>query len=461
MSFFNVFQNNKEFNYQFPSDVNLDIDKNVFDKILNEAKNLIFVFNSTNVGTDDVVNEGDSVTTTGINNRPNFFSALLTNLTTFSTEKIKKIADESAIIVSYDEYERYIQAVHSYIAANSEQYNNEKERILSTQGLTSLKELRKDIKTNMVFEMLVSLDVVNFISRGGNTEIDNYERGNLARQYLTSIREFVDGLENADNNLLKQKINESGIPFYIPRKLPKSNWTEVEYKKIIEADKINKSNNYNLPVPTFICDLLIYLFTKAKEGLDGISPNSIFSKNTIFLIHKFNKIKLRRDKEKCIKVSNMLSNMYRINNDNIDDNVLTSDDNFLTIFCGPLNTSTFRCRRLLDAKVKLHSNFDRKCTIKKKGGKKTRTLRKRKTRRMRNKVGGGPSKKNNLGMCDSDLCKNTLVIFITGLLVVSIGFIITTFTGIAITETYIWGISCIFEPFRVIGSESFKVLNLL
>ena len=108
MSLFNVFQNNKEFNYQFPSDVNLDIDKNVFDKILNEAKNLIFVFNSTNVGTDDVVNEGDSFTTRGINNRPNFFSALLTNLTTFSTEKIKKIADESAIIVSYDEYERYI-----------------------------------------------------------------------------------------------------------------------------------------------------------------------------------------------------------------------------------------------------------------------------------------------------------------------------------------------------------------
>jgi hypothetical protein len=279
-------------------------------------------------------------------------------------------------------------------------------------------------------------------------------------QYLNTIKEDVDGLEIADMRLLKQKINESGLPFYIPRTLPKNNWTEIEYKKILDTDKINKINNNNLPIPNFICDLFIYLFNKAKVGIDSLNPNSSFSNNTSFFIHKFNKIKLRRDKDKCIKVSNSLSKNYNINLDSIDNNVITADNDLLTTFCGPLSTTTFRCRRQVDSKVKFNKNFDRHCNIKKdtfkRGGKKRKTIRQRTTKKMRNRIGGGP--KNKLGICKSDICNTTFTVFITGFLVISIGIIIAAFIGIAIPETFTWGVRCILEPFNVIGSGVAKSL---
>lgn len=325
-------------------------------------------------------------------------------------ESIKKILQGAPVLVSYHEYVKYISAVYNYCNSNRETYSEAFDRAINNKidYLILQKALARtdnQIQNDMVFEILVTISTLN--SLGADfTEI----KDKLLEENTTGVKNYL-GIINSDLTSLDPHLRSvESLSFFIPRNLNK-NFTAIDHKKILNAERMNKTNYNSFPWPYFLLELLIFLFKQSRKVFFKNKSNETMLVRYIDLwIVKLTKLLLSRKKAKCMRITalltgkktDLLGNDYNLKKTSMDEIETTDCDKFSVI-------RRIRCKRLVDARKKLNSSFDSNCNIKVE----TRRLGgKKKARRRTKKMDGG-----NNGAYFA-LC---FAVLITGIVLMGIG----------------------------------------
>jgi len=215
---------------------------------------------------------------------------------------------------------------------------------------------------DMVFHIFVSYHLLN------NKEA---KAGKLIRyidDYKTTIKtDLGEPLRLIQD---KKPTNTDKLMFFIPNSLPTTNWTAAEHKKILSAERMNKTNYNTIPWPSSLLNYLIHLFERTREIMIKRGKNNIILfKFVEFWIIKLKKLLLGRQKSKCLRLNKLLidgekdimGNKYNIKTTEWDGKLELNMDECNELNIGPLGKA--RCRRLVDARNKISQNFDKNCNI--------------------------------------------------------------------------------------------------
>jgi len=361
---------------------------------------------------------------------------VLSNSQNLNPDIVNSYVQNSPVLVSFEEYKKYIAAVYNYINdesnSNSNTYSEGISRALTGNwDSAALQKMigRTDnqIMIDMVFHIFVSYHLLN------NKEA---KAGKLIR-YIDDYKTTIETDLGEPLRLIQDKkpTNTDKLMFFIPNSLPRTNWTAAEHKKILSAERMNKTNYNTIPWPSSLLNYLIYLFERTREIMIKRGKNNIILfKFVEFWIIKLKKLLLGRQKSKCLRLNKLLidgerdimGNKYNIKTTEWDGKLELNMDECNELNIGPLGKA--RCRRLVDARNKISQNFDKNCNIRdtarglgsvdvtselnsglselvtniltalstepknKTGGKKNKTrrpIKQRKTRKLRNKNIGG------------------------------------------------------------------------
>jgi hypothetical protein len=306
--------------------------------------------------------------------------------TKIDPESIKTKLQGAPILVTYSEYVKYISALYNYCHANQETYKEAFDRAINNEidYLILQKAVARtdnQIQNDMVFEILVTISTLQ--SLGAEfTEIKNKDK--FLKETNKGVENYL-GIINTDRTSLEKNSNVNSLSFFIPRNLNK-NFTAIDHKKILNAERMNKTNYNSFPWPYFLLEWLIFLFKQSRKVFKNSSNETMLVRYIDIWIVKLTKLLLSRKKAKCMRITELLTgkrkdllgNDYNLEKTSMDEIETTDCDKFSVI-------RKIRCKRLVDARKKLNSSFDSNCNIKvdtrRLGGKKKARRRRRRTKK--------------------------------------------------------------------------------
>uniref|UniRef100_A0A6C0L8F3 Uncharacterized protein n=1 Tax=viral metagenome TaxID=1070528 RepID=A0A6C0L8F3_9ZZZZ len=409
------------FDYKFPN-----VPKNTIDGAsINQGKAEI-TRTAPSGSQDDEDDENGTQNQAGL-------KAVLSNSQKLNPAIVNGYVQDSPVLVSFEEYKKYIDAVYNYITNNSNTYNEgiNRAKTGNWDSLALQKMIGRtdnQIMNDMVFHIFVSYHLLN---EHNLTDDKKAKSGKLIR-YIDDYRKTIE-TDLGKSLILFNK--DDTIMFFIPNSLPTTNWTAAEHKKILSAERMNKTNYNTFPWPSTLLNYLIYLFERTREIMIKRGKNNIILfKFVEFWIIKLKKLLLGSQKSKCLRLNKLLTtNETSLGyNYNVTGSNVNKIDDLKIENCDPIypnwGPGKVRCRRLVDARNKISQNFDKNCNIRetarelgrvdvtselnsglselvtniltalstepknKTGGKKNKTRRpkkQRKTRKLRNKNIGG------------------------------------------------------------------------
>jgi hypothetical protein len=424
-----------EFPYQFPNIPTPTINAPSLDQA---KKQLSAEVNSRN--DEEANNENDTKNTIGL-------ETLESTAKKLTPDIVNGYVKNSPVLVSFEKYEDYIDAVYKYIN-HDDNKNTYKEGIDRARNgnwdsaalIKMIGRTDNQIMNDMVFHIFISYHLLNDsklesftkwyeINDSSLDEEKKAKAGKLIR-YIDDYRKTIetDLGEKLFYNNDKLTTKTDKLMFFIPNSLPKKGWSAAEHKKILSAERLNKTNFNTFPWPSSLLNFLIYLFEKLREimikrGINNKMYLKMYFRYLEFFIIKLKKLLLGSQKKKCLRLNRLLTTdvislgyNYNVSEGNVDN----LNDNSCDKKHGLVGT---RCRRLVDARIKISQNFDKDCNIRetargfkdidnssglsklvtnvltalstepknKTGGKKNKTrrpIKQRKTRKLRKNIGG-------------------------------------------------------------------------
>jgi hypothetical protein len=297
------------------------------------------------------------------------------NSKVFSPDKInpKIIYKELSITVTFDEYKTYLNEIWNFIN-KKDMFNLDelKDRLKNNKIANIFGRNNGEIKNDMIIRIIIAILAVNNIDNIIKTKIEGDMLFNIEKLELLDEDSKKKLLEQADEYLKIIKSNSNGdfsnsklVPFNIAV-LPPGDWTSIEYKKILNAERANMGSFAVLFtsyfIPMFLLKFIVYIFEQAVSlfmTYKKYVPQA-YIRTINFVAIMLKGALNKREQQKCVRITGLLDKgKYKLTFD--DDNRVNADE-CNTKFPGIRNfLSRQRCKSLANTRNKLSLKYNKKC----------------------------------------------------------------------------------------------------
>jgi hypothetical protein len=277
------------------------------------------------------------------------------------------INEQLSVTVTLDEYSKYLTEVMVFINDNGllvlAELMNRLNKSTYTKAANIFGRNDEQIKNDMIIRIIIATLAINHVKSAEpmsftipNLELDDGSKAALLKEaeaYLQIIK------SNSNDDFT----NSDLVPFNIAV-LPQTNWTSIEYKKILNAERANMGSFAALGtsyfIPLFLLKSIVDTIEKAvdlfMQHQDIIPLAYIRSINFVALMLKgaLNK----RGQKECVRITSLLDEgKYKLT---FDENNLVNPDECDTKFPGTWNLlSRTRCRSLARSRNKISSKYNK------------------------------------------------------------------------------------------------------